>query len=398
MNYFIVFYVSPYFILEKEWCSMQEKFQGYEYIKNVLEKVNVKHPLIVCNKSIENSFLIEFIKSLEIDFSIFTDFKPNPLYEDVLKGLEVMNKKNCDFIISIGGGSAIDVAKCINLFSSLDSNKNYLEQEFVDVSFKHLSIPTTAGTGSESTRYAVIYYNGVKQSITHSSIIPNYVILEGKVLETLPLYQKKSTIMDALCQAIESYWSVNSTEKSKKIAKEVIVLILDNIDDYIFNNDNSVNTNIMKAANLSGEAINITQTTAAHAMSYKLTSLYGLSHGHAVALCLPYVLDFMINNYDKVIDSRGSEYLENTLIELSNLFGVDTPNDMVIKFNNLFEMLELEKPNITADELELLVESVNLTRLKNNPVRLDREDIYKIYSKSSSNYSKENDIWTKTKK
>ena len=78
-----------------------------------------------------------------------------------------------------------------------------------------LAMPTTAGTGSEATRYAVIYYDGKKQSVTHDSVVPDVAILEPKVLKTLPLYQKKCTMMDALCQGIESWWSMNSTDESK---------------------------------------------------------------------------------------------------------------------------------------------------------------------------------------
>lgn len=368
---------------------MQKIYNEFNSIKEIIEIENIKKPLVVCDKFIRDSFVIELLKKEGLDCVLFSEFKPNPLYEDVLKGIDTLNTNNCDFIISIGGGSAIDVAKCISLFLALNPEENYLKQEFKDAKYKHLAIPTTAGTGSESTRYAVIYYEGVKQSVTHNSIVPNYVVLEGKLLETLPTYQKKSTIMDALCQAIESYWSVNSTEESKQISKEAITIILDNINDYIFNSNPDVNNKIMYAANLSGQAINITQTTAAHAMSYKLTSLYGISHGHAVAVCLPYVLEFMINNYNKTIDSRGKDYLEKTLNELSILFGVDEPIKLIDKFKKIFTSFELQIPKISEEELEILTISVNPTRLKNNPVELEKEDINIIYQNIKNNYKEE---------
>jgi len=361
---------------------MQKKFYKYMDLKTVIELEKIKKPLIVCDSFIKDSFLIDYLNSLDIQYSIFCDFKPNPLYEDVIKGIEVLEKNECDFVISIGGGSAIDVAKCINLFSNLDSSINYLKQEFNGVKFKHLAIPTTAGTGSESTRYAVIYYNGQKQSVMHTSIIPDYAILDGKMLETLPLYQKKSTILDALSQAIESYWSVNSTEESKELSKKAITLILDNIDDYIFKNDNSVNDVMIKASNLSGEAINITQTTAAHAMSYKLTSLYKIPHGQAVFTTLPYIFEYMVDNLDNITDKRGKEYLKNTFKELTILFNCKDEKSAVEMLKKLFESFGFEKIIPTEEELDILVNSVNPIRLSNNPVILDKNNIEKIYIKS----------------
>ena len=87
----------------------------------------------------------------------------------------------------------------------MDSSRNYLEQPIVPNDVKLLAIPTTAGTGSEATRYAVIYYNGVKQSVADESCIPSAVLMDSSVLKTLPLYQKKSTMLDALCHALAAF-------------------------------------------------------------------------------------------------------------------------------------------------------------------------------------------------
>ena len=110
----------------------------------------------------------------------------------------------------------------------------YLQQDFSDSGIPLVAIPTTAGTGSESTRFAVIYHQGVKQSVTHPSIIPNYAILEPAVLSSLPVYQKKCTVLDALCQGIESWWSINSTPQSHKLSCEAVRTLVDNIEPYIF--------------------------------------------------------------------------------------------------------------------------------------------------------------------
>lgn len=352
-------------------------FNSYKDIEKIISDNGYRKPLIVYTKTIAESFLIEYIDSLDINHVVFKNFTPNPKYDEILSGISAYNTNNCDFIIAIGGGSAIDVAKCINLFLTLDSEQSYLGQIYRECATTLLALPTTAGSGSESTRFAVIYYNDIKQSITAEAVLPEFVILEPKFLETLPDYQKKSTVLDSLCQSIESYWSVNSTETSKKYAANSIKLILENINKYI-NNHNDANEKIMLASNFSGRAINITQTTAAHAMSYKITSMYGISHGHAVALCLPHIWEHMISNLANSNDSRGEQYLKVMFNELDGLLTLD-------EFKKIFDGMNLEFPKINSnDELKELVGSVNVTRLNNNPVFLSENDIEKIYKKIST--------------
>ena len=243
-----------------------------------------------------------------------------------------------------------------------------------------IAIPTTAGTGSESTRYAVIYYDGKKQSVTHDSIIPDVAILEPKVLKTLPLYQKKCTMLDALCQGIESWWSVNSTDDSKSISKKAVELIIANWRAYIFDNDEEAAVKIMTAANLAGQAICITQTTAAHAFSYKVTSLYGLPHGHAVAVCLHHIWDYMISNVNYCIDNRGEKYLYTIFKEIAKAFGCVSSCEAISCFRNMLEEMQINQPSLKKEiDIDFLVNSVNPIRLKNNPVYLDVDTIRSLY-------------------
>ena len=297
----------------------------------------------------------------------------------MLEGLNVLKKNNCDSIIAIGGGSCIDVAKGIKLFIPMQG-KDYLNQELKDVDLEFLALPTTAGTGSESTRFSVFYYKNEKQSFSHETIIPNACILNSDFLNDLSEYQKKATLLDAFCQAIESYWSVNSIEESKKYAKVAIKLFLDNYKGYINNNVNTY-SNIMLASNLAGRAINITQTTAPHAMSYKLTTLYNITHGNAVSLSLPKVLEYIINNLDKAQDVRGKEYLNNTLIELTNIFKVDNKFELFKEIERIIKDFDLKVPIAKKEDIDILASSVDIARLKNNPVVLSREEVKKIYKK-----------------
>ncbi len=173
----------------------------------------------------------------------FGNFTPNPDTKELDEALKLFGSRRFDAIVAIGGGSAMDIAKCIK-FSIGD--------------IPLLAMPTTAGSGSEATTFAVIYKNGIKQSIESNKIIPDIVYFDSSVLRTLPLYQKKSTILDALCHCIESYWSVNSTDESKVYAKEGMKLILSNIEAYI-SGDDDANPVLQKASYLAGMAINISK-------------------------------------------------------------------------------------------------------------------------------------------
>ena len=358
---------------------MQKIYKGIEFLNEALD--GTTKALIVCDASFPYLSIKEVIESIDYPYFFYTDFTSNPLYDDVCKGVEKFQKEQCDTIIAVGGGSSLDVAKCIKLFCKMDKSDIYLNQKYKETGIKLIAIPTTAGTGSESTRYAVIYYNENKQSVTHNSIIPNVAILEPRVLKTLPLYQKKCTMLDALCQGIESWWSINSTEISIQFSKKAIETILKWWREYIFENSYEAAQNIMEAANYAGRAINISQTTAAHAFSYKLTSIYKIPHGHAVAIGLPQIWEYMVDHIDKCVDPRGRYYLNNVFLNISNTMGCTTSKDAIKKFCRMMREMEMSNPiSLNKDQdVETLAQSVNPIRLKNNPIELNEHAIMQIY-------------------
>ena len=362
---------------------MEQKIIITTETKNELQKLWEKHEIkkvfIVCDAAFPFLETHEEYLNLDIPYVIFNEFTPNPLYDDVVVGVKRLKEQGCDAILAIGGGSAMDVAKCIKLFATLDDSEIYLEQEYKDNSILLVAIPTTSGTGSESTRYAVIYYEGKKQSVTHNSIVPVYAILDYRNLNTLPIYQKKCTMMDAFCQSIESWWSVNATEKSQEYAKEALSRIMKYMDSYIKNEEEG-NRQMMIAANYAGRAICISQTTAAHAMSYKLTSLYKIPHGRAAFMCLPYIWKHMWN---VVADNNeeASLRLKELFIEIAVDMGCENVMDAI---NKIFLMNENffsnDKVELNMEDVDVLTASVNPVRLGNNPVKLSQEVLHDLYS------------------
>lgn len=340
---------------------------GYEALKELVQEED--KIFFVCSK--RNHFKVqkEFSK---YPHTIFSTFTSNPKYEEIMKGVELFRKDSYSVIVSIGGGSAIDVAKCIKLFATVENEKDVLKKQYGESNVKHIAMPTTAGSGSESTQFAVMYYHGVKHSVDHESILPEYVILVPTVLETLPDIQKKSTLLDALCQAIESFWAKGATKKSREYAKKSIGLILSHYKDYLNGKVESYEP-ILKASNYSGRAIHITRTTAAHAMSYKLTTDYQINHGHAVALCIVPVWKSLFEK------SRDNANLRTVLEELSKLFGTTDIETSIEIVAEIIEGMKLPQMKVKEEEIEELVKAVDVSRLSNHPVELKSDEIYALY-------------------
>lgn len=368
----------------------QKIINGIANLPEILKGIGCEKLFLVVDSSYPFLNIKDAIEALPVKERVtFSDFTPNPLYEQVCNGIELLKISHCDTILAVGGGSAIDVAKCIKLAVLAQEGNAAIIPPLVSTrvacdgsKLPFIAIPTTAGTGSESTHNAVMYYEGAKQTVTNDGVLPDYAVLEPSVLKTLPLYQKKCTMMDALCQGIESWWSINSTEESYEYSRKTVELIMTHWRKYIFDNDDEAAAHIMLAANYGGRAINITQTTAAHAFSYKITSLYKLPHGHAVAVGLPVIWEYMLGNMDKCTDSRGQEYLADIFNQIVKAMGCETPTEAIALFRQM--MVEMDMKNPVAgnrkDELEVLSTSVNPVRLKNNPVGMKVDDMYFIYN------------------
>lgn len=351
-------------------------------IPELLKQLKSRKFMLVCGNSFDSLSVSKVFCNINIPFVRFGGFTPNPTYDQVVDGIELFNSEGCDTIVAIGGGSAIDVAKCIKLFCRMDKTRLFYDQPFTDTGIPLIAMPTTAGTGSESTRFSVIYYKGEKRSVASEYIIPDYAILESEVLFGLPIFQKKCTLLDALCQAIESAWSVNSTEESIAFAKTAIEIILKYEKEYIEENTPLAAEKIMLGSNLAGRAINITQTTAPHAMSYKLTTLFGIPHGYAVALTLPITFAYMLENTAQCSDTRGEAHLKQVFSVIADAFGVSSPKLAIESFKSLLCRYDLPKLSATNEQFCILANSVNTERLKNNPVPLNLEVIRKIYERA----------------
>jgi len=308
---------------------------------------------------------------------IFNDFKINPQITDVYRGAEMFRNSHADVIVSIGGGSAIDMAKLINCLSHVHSDygKFILDKRTIEkVAVPHVAVPTTSGSGSEATHFAVVYVDGIKYSLADQLLLPSFVILDPELTNSMPSFITAYTAMDALCQAMESYWSVNSTEESSRFSLQSIRLILDNIRDAVKTPTLENRKAIQQGSYYAGKAINITKTTAAHALSYYLTSHFDIPHGYAVALMFGWVYkqNNLVND-SSCNDPRGAGAVRSRLDTLNDLFHVGNADNFVAVFYKLMKdnQLPVSIMPIDRDTIKSLFASVNVERLTNNPVKID---------------------------
>lgn len=270
----------------------------------------------------------------------YTDFSALPLDEDIQKGVKVYTAFGPDLIIAVGGGHVMDSAKSINFLAG----KKPL-----------VAIPTTAGTGSESTQFAVVYKNGLKTSLESPEMLPTFAIVDPSLAMSVPKDVALPSALDALCQAIESFWSNKATEESRGYARQALTLIWPNIILAIEKRDSAAIEALATGAHLAGKAINISKTTACHAFSYGLTYRFGVPHGIAVALFLPNV--YRYNNVS------GLPMSPEDIEELLRRFGITN----------------LSQYGVKSSDISMLVEEVNTSRLGNNPRAIQEVDIINFF-------------------
>lgn len=337
--------------------------------------------------------LLEGLKN-EIDIVEFYGFDHNPSAVDVNKALALIGQDLPDLIVGVGGGSAIDMAKSIRAALALGYEETVLRaRENIKVTSNDstcplVAIPTTAGTGSEVTSFAVIYIDGVKYSVAGEGVLPDYAIIDPELTYDLPKKVTADTGLDALCQGIESFWSVKSTPQSRVFAVQAVEAVMQNLESAVNSPAPESRYAMCLASHNAGKAINLTTTTAAHAISYPLTMHFGIAHGHAVALTLS---EFLIFNHpthptfsERLSDSLDSAEYTQRMEQLMEAIGVTSADQASDKIYRLLSSIGLEVSlaafGVDAESFDLILSEVNPLRLSNNPTSISSDMLTKALS------------------
>jgi alcohol dehydrogenase class IV len=373
---------------------MQEEYFGYgsiEKLSDILDRYNSKNIFLVTGKK---SFSLSGSKEKLLpilrdrSYTHFNSFSANPSINEIYTGISIFKKKNYDLVITIGGGSAIDIGKAINVLAFQNDlpelvikGKKRLKSQGLPL----IAIPLTSGTGSEATGYSTIYINKTKYSLSDRNlIVPSVSIIDPSLTESMPKYLTAVTGLDALCQGIESYWSINSTEKSRKYANESVKLAYNSIERAVNCPDKDSRMKMARAANLSGKAINISKTTACHSISYPITSYFNVPHGHAVALTMPEIIEFNYNiNKKDCNDKRGVDFVKKRLDEIIILLDSSDEKEAKYKINKLMLKIgvetKLNKLNISKKNAEIILKKgFKADRMSNNPRKIERKNLEEI--------------------
>ena len=305
------------FILKKVYCRIFQKIfrialpllpyrepeilESIELIPETVKKNGCKKPIIVTDKGIVNlgliDSLVEALKKSEIPFTIYDKTVPNPTTDNVAEAYDLYKKENCDCLIAFGGGSSMDCAKALGV-QIVYPKKTLGQLKGILKVHKKLplliAIPTTAGTGSETTLAAIITDSKTrhKYAINSFPLIPHYAVLDAKVTLSLPKSITATTGMDALTHAVEAYIGGSTTKKTRKFSLLAVRLICNRIFTvYEDGNNLEARNDMLKAAYFAGCAFTRSYVGYVHAVAHSLGGCYNVPHGLANAVLLPFVLE-----------------------------------------------------------------------------------------------------------
>tara|TARA_X000000950_G_C13919812_1_gene662826 strand:+ start:3411 stop:4526 length:1116 start_codon:yes stop_codon:yes gene_type:complete len=310
----------------------------------------------------------------------------NPEVFELSKIIRKLKKFNPDIILAIGGGSVIDYAKLSNvLFDQKNIKQSILHNKYkINKKLtKLIAIPTTAGSGAEETSFSTLYINKIKFSIQSTLMKPDYVFIIPELILSCTKKIKASSGFDAISQAIESLLSRGSNKKSVKFATQSLEHTLKNYIKYLKKPSIKNSFYMALGANFAGKAINISKTNGPHALSYPFTSNFGVHHGHAVSLTLNEFLKFNYLNMNKSDCNFNLKHRYSLIFKLTKTNSIQ---ELDTYLKNLKKAASLQQNflklgvNIENDFSKILSE-INIQRLSNNPISLDKEVLKKILFK-----------------
>lgn len=278
-----------------------EVIDSCDKLDSIFKKEHSRSVLIVTDKGIVQSGLLTYVeavlKSHKIKYTIYDSTQPNPTVQNVEEALTDYCSGNCDTLIAIGGGSAMDCAKAVGArvaYPKKSVNKLGGMLKVLRPLPPLIAIPTTAGTGSETTLAALITDSDVqhKYALMSFPLIPRYAVLDPKLTYSLPKSLTATTGIDALTHAIEAYIGRSTTSETRRLSLEASKLVFENIEIAYKNGyDNTARENMLHAAYKAGIAFSKSYVGYIHAIAHSLGGKYGIPHGLANAVIMPYVLE-----------------------------------------------------------------------------------------------------------
>lgn len=370
----------------KDFCLKTDIYFGKDSLEK-LEEVHGKRVLIVCDKFMETSGMVNLVKDRlkDCEVEIFSDIVPDPTVEIVAMGMQKLKSFGCDMIIGFGGGSSIDAAKAIReYYNKLDLAKS----EYIPF----YAIPTTSGTGSEVTEYAVITnkQEGLKYALTDKNLLPDVAILDANLVKSVPPQITADTGLDVITHAIEAYVSNGANDFTDALAEKSFSLVFSNLKKVYLDGSNlELREKIHNSSCMAGMAFNNAGLGITHSLAHAIGGKLHIPHGKANGIILPYVIKFN--------SQIGNTYFGNEFTEtakryqrLAKLVDLNAPTP-IIGVNNLIKAIcqlkeELSVPKnlaelgVNLEEFDKMKDEIVDAALKDvctkaNPREVSRKDL-----------------------
>lgn len=367
-------------------------------IEDIPSELQDAKVLIIVDPAVYNlgllSNLERVLNNKSILYYVFKDVNPNPTSHDVNIALGIYKANSCNTLIAVGGGSSIDCAKAVGALiakpkKTLKDLKGILKirKKIPDL----FAIPTTAGSGSETTLASVIVDSETryKYAINDFPLIPKYAVLDPRMTETLPFKVSSTTGMDALTHAIEAFVGKGGNKSTFNDSKEAIKLIFNNIENACINNDYESRRNMLIASHMAGRAFSKAYVGYVHALSHAISGKYNTAHGLANSVILPIVL----KEYGKSIYKKMKE-----IAVYCNM--CDNSSSEEVAYNLVLEKIEALNKNLNIPKyLKINKNDIKEMALKASkeanplypvPVLWDSKKLEKMYMIIGGFYDKDN--------
>ncbi len=355
-------------------------------------RLGISHAFVVTDGGLVQTEIPGLVtKALDgsgVKWTLFGEVEPNPSMETVMKGVGVYARQGCDGLIAVGGGSPMDAAKAIGFVASNGGDiREYFGTDKIKKPLPPLvAIPTTCGTGSEVTQFAVVTdtEKHFKMGIGSPHNIPKVAIVDPSLLAKLPSKMVAATGMDALCHAIESYTSQAGQFLTDAFSLRAIEMIARHLRPAVANGNPVDLSGMAMASTLAGLGFNNTRTTLVHAMSHAVTAHAQVPHGIANAILVRYVMEFnLIGNPEKHADiaaALGEDTDRLSPMEAGHL-AVDAVRDLA---DDVGIPRTLREVGVTDALLEPMADGAmkSTTGIALNPRRPTRQDVVALYRKA----------------